>query len=160
MGDLKMIQSQSQIQSNLDLNKMPATSPAKLKKMSKPELEQMVKKLEFTVKSRGLRIGALYHTVQRLMDGHPDRVLVERVAEDKNVIESLKTQLTQARTLAQQAMDARNQLATTAASDGGGARQKFDCVVCFEEFDEDEHKPVALSCGHILCEGCCLKQQE
>lgn len=128
---------------------MPRSSnkrTARLAGMSKQQLEREVEKLEFTVKSRGRRIGACYHTIQMLMQDNPHVTTV--------TLEDLRTQLTQARQQMSALMQARA---------GGVAptnTQKHDCVVCFEEFNQDECRPVALSCGHILCESCCLKQQE
>jgi hypothetical protein len=137
------------------------TNKKELQKLSKEQLIAKVENAQFTIASRGKRIGALYHTVQCLMNNHPDAVLVQRVAEDKSVIESLKTQLTQARTLAQQAMEARDQAVANQGSPRSSASgQHHDCVVCYREFDGDECRPVALNCGHILCEECCLKQEE
>jgi len=31
---------------------------------------------------------------------------------------------------------------------------KGNCVVCYEDFDNTSHKPVALGCGHVVCLSC------
>lgn len=108
------------------------------------------KRLQFTVTSRGCRIGALYHTIQRLMEDHPDRVMVTQPTDETN---TLRLQLTQARAQLAQIMETRANVHV-----GEGALEKADCVVCFEKFSAT-HVPVALNCGHIYCEECILKAQ-
>ena len=34
------------------------------------------------------------------------------------------------------------------------------CRICTEKFDEENRRPVKLSCPHILCESCAISVQE
>lgn len=121
-----------------------------LERMTHAQLLQEAKRLQFTVTSRGQRIGALYHTIRHLMEDHPDRVGVVPPTDESN---SLRAQLTQARAQLVIAMETRGSV-----SNGQGALEKSDCVVCFEKFSAT-CVPVALNCGHIYCEECILKAQ-
>lgn len=136
---------------------MTRTSAKAMQKMSRAQLEGEIKRLEFTVTSRGRRMGSMYHTIKHLIRDHPDTVHVHGMNnQEKDMIQHLQNQLTQSRSLMTQMMQ--NKPAAS-ASDGDHVF-KGDCVVCFETFNGTEHKPVALNCGHILCEGCVLKYQE
>lgn len=133
------------------------SSEAALNKMGKPELKSEVKRLEFTITKRGKQIGMMYSLVRRLMDNHPDSIMVTQVEDAKNQVATLQTQLTQARV-------ALTRVATehpTAVVEGAPPGNKLgDCVVCFEALDDTDHKPLVLNCGHILCEACLTRGQE
>jgi hypothetical protein len=133
-----------------------ATRRKNLDRMTHPQLLQEAKRLQFTVTSRGCRIGALYNTIKHLMEDHPDRVQVIHPTDETN---TLRAQLTQARAQLVEAMKARSGAEGAAgAGGGGGALEKADCIVCFEKFG-GTRVPVALNCGHIYCEECILKAQ-
>jgi hypothetical protein len=130
--------------------KMPRPSKKQRTAMTAPEMERKIEQLEFAMKSRGRRMGALYSVITKLMSDNPHVYHVEPAQDD--MVESLKRQLTQARALVAAAMAA-SPAAPPAENKG------FDCVVCYEVFNQDVHQPVALSCGHVLCEQCCLTHQ-
>lgn len=123
----------------------------KLETLSRAELLSEAKRLEFTVTSRGCRIGALYHVLRCLMEQHPDTVRVSTPTDETN---TLREQLKQARAQLVTAMQ------TRAPAVESTVPAKADCIVCYDKYDEAEHRPVALNCGHVLCEDCVLKHQE
>ena len=36
----------------------------------------------------------------------------------------------------------------------------LECVVCMEQFDLEERRPLVLPCGHSVCKACCIKLLE
>jgi len=115
------------------------------RKLSYAQLEDKVRKLEFTNRTRGSRIGALYHTLQRVIENHPDAVPVSSTVD-------LKQQLDQAR----EALRQRMQQPTTTSSEPDVAFSGA-CIVCYSAFNGETHKPTVLNCGHLFCEECILK---
>jgi len=112
----------------------------KIESLSRKELIKECKRLEFTVKSRGRRLGSLYHVIQMMITTSPNRVEVQSV-----------------QSLEQQIKDA---IPPTTIDGGGDALSKCDCIVCFESFNQDTRRPIAISCGHIYCTTCIVKHQE
>ena len=109
-------------------------------KMSREELLKEVKRLEFTVKSRGIRIGGLYCVIERLMSASAE-------ARKVSMEVSLQEQLTIARLA----------IAPNASSTNHSL-QYMDCIICYENFSET-HQAVALNCGHIYGEACIVAHQ-
>ena len=111
-------------------------------------------------RARGSRLRSMYYMFERVMAEHPGMVSVR---ED----EDLGTQLERARA---DLGVARGQIATLMSTprptDESAEKSTEDsaeasghmCCVCWENFGVA--RPVALPCGHVVCEPCCLKQQE
>jgi hypothetical protein len=137
---------------------------------SKKELIAIIRNREHTITSRGSRMGAMYHTIRKLIEEHPDNVVFGRADTTSELIESLKAQLSASRVLLQQRVSNATTTTTTEATESVAANsgsespstystQSYDCVVCYEKFNKTDHKPIACSCGHILCEACLVAYQ-
>jgi len=146
-------------------------SSASIDKMALAQLKAYAKAATSSCKGRGSSIARLYWALQQTIDNHPNATAV--VGD-----QSLRHQLTQARALLAQRMGGPAPAAAASSSssssaaaglgqdedlDGNGngdPKQKHQCMICWTDFDDGEKKPVALSCGHILCETCACKEQE
>lgn len=148
--------------------------------MGAEQLRQELLKSYASVKQRGKRCASLYTMLQNVLSTHPNMVRVDE--RDLRVqLDQARAQLSQARSQLATEIARHEQPAAAAAAagdqdadaalaaagfvddeQGGRARDTpvaHDCLVCWDTFN-DERRPVALPCGHILCEPCCLKQQE
>ena len=128
----------------------------KKKKSGSYSLEE-IRKLEFTVKTRGFRIGAMYHAIQQLLRNHPHVTQFQMPDPDSDQVESLRIQLSQARTLlAQQALP-KDEVDPAANPSIKTYPLHADCPLCYEQYNEGEKKAVAFGCGHIYCEECMFR---
>jgi Zinc finger, C3HC4 type (RING finger) len=148
------------------------TTSKDLYKLSKQELVDEVKRLQFTISSRGCRIGALYSVIQGLMEESSRSVHVIVPPHDMSLIDSLKQQLDSSREALLKIMKEKGSLSKEEESSLESKEEqeinvkkrdmlsRTDCVLCYESFDDQEKRPVCLSCGHIYCERCILKYQD
>lgn len=142
----------------------------------KQGLIEEIKRLEFTVKRRGYQIGGLYWVLQCMLEANPATYTLGSVAADsgETAMLNMKQELQAARDHVRATLGSRatNSNTVTSNSESGPTGKQeaedsasdlphnFQCNICFESFDKEEHRPVALDCGHVLCQGCLIKYTE
>ena len=93
-------------------------------------------------KANGARCQSLYWSMQMIMERYDNAIVVPAplpVNEDEDVRPH------------DQAKKILERLRKMPADDSD---IKGNCVVCYEDFNSTSHKPVALSCGHVVCLSC------
>ena len=123
------------------------------KSASRIELLNEISRLEFTVKRRGYQIGGLYNSLQNVLDGNPGTYTLGNVTSDNadEVVKNMKKELESARTHIKQLISNKSE-----KHEENNIPKGFDCNICFESYDTENKKPIALSCGHIICEMCLI----
>ena len=98
--------------------------------MTRPQLEARVRSLEASVTSRGRRMGGLYSVIRHLERIHPNRVELDTkpLREQFEALKGIESAPT----------------------------ELGDCVICYEKFNNTDHKAVAINCGHIVCITCAI----
>ncbi|KAI9143934.1 hypothetical protein BKA69DRAFT_1122960 [Paraphysoderma sedebokerense] len=104
--------------------------------------------LHFTIRG-GQTIRGLRYVIHKLLTtGHgpiqPQTIPV--------TIAELETQLAECRQVTQQLQEENRQMETCS----------FKCDICYEQYNHSDHdkQPLALMCGHLLCQGCFRKWVE
>jgi hypothetical protein len=101
-----------------------------------------VENLEFTVKRRGKTIGGLYWAIQNLISHNPNARPMNRDGiKDYGDYLSKELDIATENIIRSQIEKGLNQLAIPS---------NFNCNTCYCDFN-DEKRPIALSCGHVIC---------
>lgn len=135
-------------------------SEAALAKMSAEQLRAYVRQCHASISGRGTSIQRVAGALRCVLNNHPGMVSVS--ASD---VAALRRELTDARARLQQARAAAasssSNPAPAAAADADDvvttSEVAMACSICYEKFDHAARKPVALGCGHVMCEQCCTR---
>jgi hypothetical protein len=129
-----------------------------------------IRQLKRIVKQRGYQIGSMYHVIQQILRDHPHLQPIQPPLEGQTEIESLRSQLSQARGLLRSRSAPVPAAAAADEVDPDANQPKrvkiasyplhAICSICFNAYDEGEHRANAFQCGHIFCESCLFEQKK
>ncbi len=141
--------------------------------MSSKALAAELRKRDHQVRRRGFTIGGLYAALQYALEGNPLTYQTSYTTggTPTEMEGQLKRELTSARehvkSLIKNARQKKEEEEDEMSVVKVHEREKestpeesyeklgdFGCNICFEKYDDEKIRPIALGCGHLLCNSC------